>query len=162
MCSRNTVRESSVAGTLFVKLCGGWRTHTRIWQVCLSDQQVSPFTWETSGPLPFVLRPLDLSPSLEWPVDLCLLYKFTDLLLSFQVPCGSMNILFASRIFLFVVDYLKLQTFVFFPVFCWSYLRMVVSVTLSIENKLYSFSCETTFLVLSWDRIESAKFIVAS
>ena len=43
---------SFVAGTLFVKLRDGQRTHMGSWQVCLSDQRVSPFAWETSGSLP--------------------------------------------------------------------------------------------------------------
>ena len=56
---RNTVRESShislfCGRNLFVKLCDGRRTHTRSWQVCLSDQRVCPFAWETNRPLPFI------------------------------------------------------------------------------------------------------------
>ena len=50
----NSTYLSSVAGSLFVKWYDGRKTHTRSWDVCLSDQQVSPFTWETNGPLPSV------------------------------------------------------------------------------------------------------------
>ena len=82
---RNTVWESShiyffCGGNPFVCIRATAGEHT--WHVCLSDLQVSPFTWETSGPLPFAWetkRPLpsperraDLSPSLEKPVDLYL------------------------------------------------------------------------------------------
>ena len=52
-----------------------------------------------AGLSPLLERQVDLSPSLEWPADLYLQSKFTDLLLSFQVSCGNMNILFASCIF---------------------------------------------------------------
>ena len=130
MWSRNTVRErvrtylSSVAGTLFGEQCDG-RTH--------------------NGELTCLLKwPADLSPSLERPVDLCLQSQITDLILSFQVLCGNMNILFASRIFCL---YLVIGTYIlpFFPVICWSYLQTEISVTLSIGNKLYSSSSSFIF-----------------
>ena len=116
----------------------------------------------TIGSLPPLERPANLFPLFERPLDLCLQSKITELILSFQVPCGSINILFASRIFLFME-----LTFVrfFFPVICWSYLWTKISVTLSIGNKLYFPPCSfifVTLLMLSWDRIESPKFIVAS
>ena len=55
----------------------------------------------------------------------------------------------------------------FFPVICWSYLWTEISAILSIHNKLYSspysfifsYLCPT-LLLLSCDRIESAKLIV--
>ena len=93
------------------------------WPACLSlrlrDQRTSPLRFEL-------------------PVNLCLQSKITNLILSFQVPCGSMNILFASRIFLFMAGYRNLHASGFFPLICWSYLRKEISVTLSIGNKLYS------------------------
>ena len=82
--------------------------------------------------------PADLSPSLDGPADLYLQSKITDLIFSFQIPSGTMNILFASR-FISVYGWLSEQTyFRFFPVIGWSYLRTEISVTLSIGNKLYS------------------------
>ena len=72
------------------------------------------FEWPV-GLSPSLERPADPFPSFELPLDLCLQSKFIDLILSFQVPWGSMNILFASRIFLFVAGYQNLHTFVFFP-----------------------------------------------
>ena len=131
VCSRNTVRKISYISFF----CGG-----------------DPF-WEV----------------VHWPENthemqtgLCLLSKLTDLILSFQVPCGNMNILFTPHIFLFMTCYRNLHTLVFFFwVICWSYQQMEISVTLSLGNKLYSLSCETTLLMLSCERTESAKFIIA-
>ena len=96
---------SSVAGTfLWSSATAG--EHTRSWLVCLSDQWVSPFAWETSGPL---------SSSFEWPLDFCLQSKITGLILSFQVPCWSMNILFAPHIFcLWLVIGTYILPFLFF------------------------------------------------
>ena len=56
---------SSVVVTFFVKLSVGRRTHTRSWQVCLSDQQVSLLAWESSGPLPFVCAITGSLPSVQ-------------------------------------------------------------------------------------------------
>ena len=64
---------------------------------------------------------------LEWPVGL-----------SFQVPCGYMNILFAH---VFFCLWLVIGTYIllfFFLAISWSYLQTKISVTLSIGNKLYS------------------------
>ena len=75
MCSRNTVRESS-----------------HISFFCGED----PFC-EVVG------RPEnihgELTGLLEWPAGLCLQSKITDLILSFLVPCGYRNILFAHVFF---------------------------------------------------------------
>ena len=99
---------SSVAGTLIVKLCNGWRTHMRSRQVCLSDQRVSAFS-----PKLQTLYSLS-SPKRKYEYPLCLAY------------------------FLFMACNRNLHTFVFFPVICWSSLRTEISVTLSIGDKLYS------------------------
>ena len=113
MCSRNTVGESS---------------------------HISFFC----GRAPFcevVRRPENIHEEmtglLEWPAGLRLQSKITDLILSFQVPCGYTNILFAH---VFFCSWLVIGTFILpiFPVICWSYLRTEISVTLSIGNKLYS------------------------
>ena len=107
---------------------------------------------------------LKLKGPLEQAAGLFLQSKFTDLILSFQVPWGIMNILFALRIFLFVGGYQNLLLF-FFLVICWSYQWMEISVTLSIGDKLYSlpsYFIFSTLLMLSCDRIESPKLIVAS
>ena len=134
MCNRNTVWESSHISFF----CGG-DPH------CDVVQQPGNTHGELTGLLKW---PADLFPSLERPADLYLHSKFTDLILSFQVPCSSMNILFASRIFLFVASYRNLHTSVFFPVICWSYLRTEISVTLSIGNKLYSSASTFVFSFL--------------
>ena len=115
-------------GCPFLWSCATAEEHTReSWQVCLSDQQVSPFAWETSGSLSFT-----------WTTRGSLLQsQITDLILSFQVLCGNMNILFASRIFcLWLV--IGTYTLPFFLVICWSYLRTAICVTLFMCNKLYS------------------------
>ena len=92
-------------------------------------------------------------PSLERPAGLCLQSKITDLILSFQVPWGSMNILFA---YVYFCLWLVIRTYIlpfFFSVICWSYLRTEISVILSLDNKLnsrhhliYSLSCENDFV----------------
>ena len=66
-----------------------------------------------AGLSPSLEQPADLSPFLERPLDLCLQSKITDLILSFQNPTRSMNILFASRIFLFIAGYRNLYTSIF-------------------------------------------------
>ena len=148
MCGRNTVRESSHISFF----CGG----DPFWEVVRRPENTHE---ELTGLLEW---PADLYPSFEWPLDLCLQSKITDIIF-FQVPCGSMNILFASRIFLFIAGYRNLHTSgVFFSVICWSYLWTGISVTQSIGHKSCSLSCETTLLMLFCDRIESAKFLVTS
>ena len=67
------------------------------------------FAWVTRRSFPSLERIADLSPSLEQKADLspsferqvglCHQSKITHLILSFKVPCGSMNIFFGSRIF---------------------------------------------------------------
>ena len=151
MRSRNTVRESSH----IYFFCGRGpllssetaKEHTQ--HVCLGDSLVSLFTWETSRSLPFTWATSRSLPSVQ---------NYRPYIV-FQVPWTR---LFTSRIFLFMAGYQNLHTSAFFPVICWSYLRTEISVTLSIDNKLYSLSFETTLLILSCDHIESAKFIVAS
>ena len=83
VCSRNTVRESSHISFF----CGG-------------------------DPFCEVVPRLENTQEgriglLEWPVGLCLQSKMTDFVLSFQVSCRNMNILFASCIFLFIAGYWK-------------------------------------------------------
>ena len=85
-----------------------------------------------------------------------------------------MNIIFTSNIFCL---WLVIGTYILFPVICWSYLWMEISVTLSIGNKLYSspFSFIFSFLwnhfvdclywesfLLMFNHIESTKFIQLS
>ena len=87
--------------------------HTRdSWQTCLSNPVGPSFEWL-----------VNLSPSFERPPDLWLLFKITDLILSFK-----------SHVF-FVYSWLSEHTFFRF---CWSYLRTEISVTLPIGKKLYS------------------------
>ena len=119
---------SSVVGTLFCEVVR--RLEKTQWGADRS-------AWVASGSPTSLERPADLSSSLERPVDLCLQSKITDLILSFQVSCWSMNILFTSRIFYL---WLIIGTYIlpFFPVICWFYLWTEISVTLSIGNKLYS------------------------
>ena len=157
MCSWSTVWESSYIplfcgrDTFHEVVRRPENTHEELtglveWPARLSlhlrDQRISLFRIATSRSLPQS--------------------KFTDLILSFLVPCGSMNILFTH---VFFCSWLVIGTYIlpgFFPVICWSYLRTEISVTQSIGNKSYSLSCETTLLMLSCDRIEPAKFIVES
>ena len=115
------------------------------------------FAWRTSGS----------PPSFEWPANLSFSPKLqTSYCLS--SPTRKYEHASSPTYFLFMAGYWNLHTSgVFFPVICWSYLRTEISVTLSTGNKLhsrhppflFSLSCETTLLMLSCDRIESAKFI---
>ena len=151
MLSRNTVRESS---HIFFfcdvdPLCeverNGRRTHTG---------EPTGF-WMTSGS----------PPSLEWPADLPSVQNYRPYIV-FQVPRGNMNTPLRQHIFcLWLI--IGTYTLPFFLVICWSYLRTEIFVILWTSNKLhsrhpslfFSLSCETTLLMLSCDRIESAKFI---
>ena len=71
------------------------------------------FAYMTRESLPSLERLADLPPSLERLLHLCLESKITDLILSFQVPCGSMNTLFTSCIFCLWLVYRNLHTSVF-------------------------------------------------
>ena len=88
MWSGNKVRESShisffcVRDPFFEVVRRPENTHGR------ADRSA----WVTSGSLPSLERPADLSPSIARPADLCLQSKIADLILSFQVPCGIMNL----------------------------------------------------------------------
>ena len=112
------------------------REHTG--HVCLSDPQVSPFAWETSGSLPFTWGTSGPLP-FTWVTSGSLpSVKNYRPYISFQVPSRNMNILFAH---VFFCLWLVIGTYIllgFFPVICWSYLWTEISVTLSINNKLYS------------------------
>ena len=132
VCNRNTVRES-----LHIPFfCGGD-------PFCEVVRRPKNTYGELTGLLEW---PAGLPLSLDRPADLCLQSNITDPLLSFQIPCGSMNILFASRIgWLSELSYFRF----FSPVICWSYLRMEISVTLSMGNKLYS-SPSSSILFFLW------------
>ena len=106
MWCRNTPSESSHISFF----CGSRRTHTGEltglleWLADLSPSlerpaDISPLLEWQADLSPLLERQADLSPSLEQPVFLCLQSKITDLILSFQVPCRNMNVLFASRIY---------------------------------------------------------------
>ena len=75
VCSRNTVSESSHISFF----CGGNPFCKVVWQ-----------PENTHG---------KLTGLLEWQSGLCLQSKIADFTLSFQVPCGNMNILFAHLFF---------------------------------------------------------------
>ena len=111
VCSSNTVRHSSHISFF----CGGD-------PYCTVVQRPENTHEELKG-------------LFERPASLYLQSKITDLILSFQVPCGSINIHIASRVFLFVAGYLNLHTSVFFRLFV--DLICEISVILSIGNKSY-------------------------
>ena len=154
MCSRNKVRESSHISFF----CGED-------PFCEVMQRPQNTHGELTGGLEW---PAGLSPSLERPVDLCLLTKITDLILSLK----SHAEIWTSSPHVFCCLWLVIGTYTllgFFPVIHWSYLRTEISVILSIGKKYilaiilyFSLSCETTLLMLSCDCIESAKFIFSS
>ena len=131
MCSRNTVSES-LHTSFFCDRDPFCKVVRR------PENTHGMFAWVTRWSLPSLKGLENLSPSLERPADFCLQSKIRELIFSFQVPCGSMKILHASRIFLFMAGYRNLHTSGFFPVICWSYLQTEISVTLSLVNKLFS------------------------
>ena len=153
MCSRDTIRESSYiyfffGGDLYCEVVQRpENTHEELtglleWLVGLSlrlrDQRTFPLRLSDHHISSF-------SPNLQ---TLYCLFKSHAEVWTFYLP----HVFFCS--------WLVIGTYIFhfcFPVICWSYLRTEISVTLS-----YSLSCETTLLMLSCDRIESAKSIFAS
>ena len=138
MCSRDTVRASSHISFFCGRdpFCEVVRrpenTHEEL-TVLLEWPAGLSFRGETSGPLPFVWATTG-----SLPAGLCFRSQITDLILSFQVTCGNINILFAAHIFCL---WLVIGTYIlpfFFGVIRWSYLRTEISVTLSIGIELYS------------------------
>ena len=138
------------------------------WYVCTSDQRVSPFVWETSGPLPFAW-------ATSWPLP----FAWASIgslpgISTFSPKLQTLYYLFKSHAevwtsssrHVFFCLWLFIGTYIlpFFPVICWSYQRTEISVALSISNKLYSspFSIFSALLMLSCDRLETAKFIIGS
>ena len=100
---------------------------------------------------PSLEGPADLSPLPERPADLRIQSKITDLILSFK----SHERVSSPTYFLFMGGYRNLHTSGFFPVI---YPRTKISVIIS-SAIIFSLPCETTLLMLSCDRIESAQFI---
>ena len=173
VCNSNTVRESS---HIFFS-CGRdpyceviqrpENTHEELtglieWPAGLSlrlrEQRASPLRLRDQRTSPLRLSDHWISAfSPELQTLYCLFKSHTEVW-TFSLPhvyfCGWLS---------------ELTYFRFFAVICWSYLRTKISVTLSIGNKLYSspspfiFSFQwPTLLMIYYDRIESANFIVAS
>ena len=126
--SKNTVRESLHISIFcgrdpfceVVRRAGEHTWESR--QVCLSDQQTSPFAWVASGSL--------FSVQNYWP---CIV--FSSLMRKYE-PASS------PTYFLFMAGYQNLLTWFFFFFFllviCWSYQQTEISVILSTGNKLQS------------------------
>ena len=149
LCSKKTVRKSSHISFF----CCGNTFYEVVWRPENTHGELTGQLEWSAG----------FSPTLEWPVDFCCQSKITDLILSFQIPCRNLNILFAH---VFFCLWLVIGTYilpVFFPVICWYYLLIERSVILFAGNKLhFCLSCETTLLMLSCNHTESAQFIVTS
>ena len=133
--SRNTVRENSHVSFF-------WGGDPFCWVVRRPEKTyggADRFAWMTSGSL----------PSVQNYRHYCLFKSHAEKWTSYSPHVFS------------VYGWLSEFTyFHFFPVICWSYLRTEISFIRSTGNKLhFSLSCETTLLVLSCDRIESAKLI---
>ena len=141
MWSRNTVRESSHISFF----CG---RHT----LRVLERRPQNTHWEADR----FLEITSGSPSQS---------KIKDLILSFNSHVVIWTHLFAHVIY--VYGWLSELTYSrFSPVICWSYLRTEISVILYTFNKWYSSASSFIFLIpvkpllmLSCDRIESAKFI---
>ena len=143
--TRNTVIESSHISFF----CGGdpflWSSATAGEHTRGADRS----TWATSGSLPSLERPADLSPSFDRPLDLYLQSKITDLIFSLK---SQTEIWTSSSPHVFLCLWLVIRTYIlpFFLLICWSYLRTEISVTLSIGNKLYS-RHHILFFSFIWD-----------
>ena len=156
MCSKNTVRESAhiysfSGGDTFSEVVGrpenthGEQTGYLEWPAGIShslrDQRISTARLNDER--------IPSSPKLQT------LYCLSSPMRKYKHPL---------RLTLFSIYGLfwNLYTSIF-PVICWSYQRTEIYVILSTCNKLpFSFSWETSLLMLSCDRIESTKFIVPS
>ena len=157
VCSRNTVRENSHISFF----CGGDPFCEEVRRLENTHEELTSLVEWPAG-LSFRLRDQQTSP-------LCLSNLWIS---AFSPKLQTLYCLFKSHAEVWISSsphvffclWLVIRTYIlpFFSVIWWSYLRTEISVTLSIGNKLYSFSCETTLLMLSCDRIESVKFIVAS
>ena len=133
MCSRNTVREIShisffCRGDPYCELARRpENTHEEMtglleWPagLCLPPER-------SVGLSPWLERPGDLSFSPQLQTLYCLFKSHADIWIS------------SSPTYFSVYCWLsELTYFRFFPVICWSYLWMEISVTLSIGNKSYS------------------------
>ena len=119
---------SSVAGTLFwSSVTAGERTGGS-WQVCLSDQRVSHFAWETRGSLLLAWETSRYLPSVQ---NYRPYIVFSSPMRKYEHPLRPTY--FSVYGWLSELTYFR----VFFSLICWSYLRTEISVTLSIGNKLY-------------------------
>ena len=155
VCSNNTVRDRSHISFF----CGG-DPYCEVVQ--RPENTHDMFDWVTRRSLPSLERLADLSPSLEQPADhstfsptlqtlYCLFKSHAEVWTS-----SSPHVFFCLR--------LVIGTYIL-PFFPCNFFYLICErkyLSLSIGNKSYSLSCETTLLVLSCDRIESAKFIVTS
>ena len=162
MCSKNTVRESSHISFF----CG---RDPICWVVRRPVNTHGELTGQLEWPVGLSLRlrdqrifPLRLSDQRISLVDLCLQSKITDIISSLKSH-AELRTSSSPHVFSVYGWLSELTYFRFFSVICCSYLRTEISVILSTGNKLtFPFSCETILLMLSCDRIESAKFIVPS
>ena len=128
----------------------------KTWQASLSDQRVSRFARETSRPFPFAWATSGSLPSVP---------NYRPYLL-FLSSCGYRNILFAK---VFFCLWLVIGTYIllflscnFFDLMCeLKYLSFFPSPMNPILAIIFyiSLSYETILLMLSCDRIESAKLI---
>ena len=132
VCSRNTVRESLHISFFCGRdpFCEVVRRpeNTRGADRSAWVTSVSPLAWETSGPLPFAWATSGSLPSVQ---NYRPYIVFSSPTLKYEHPLRFMY-------FLFMAGYRELTNFRFFLVICWSYLRMKITVTLFISNKLYS------------------------
>ena len=145
--SRNTVRESSHISFF----CGGDPFREVVRRPENTHGRADRFAWVTSRP----------PPSLEWSSGLCFQSKIQTL----YCLSSPRNTPLRLCIFLFMAGYRNLHTSVFFRSFVdliceRKYLPLYPQALNYILAIIvyFSLSCETT-LLLSGDRIESAKFI---
>ena len=127
--SRNTVRES-----LHISFfCGRDPFWEVAWWLENTHGGADRSAWVISRSLPSLEREVDLS--------LCLgdqqISAFSPKLQTLYCLSSPMNMPLRPCIFLFMAGYQNLHTSIFFPVICWSYLQMEISVILSTGNKLH-------------------------
>ena len=131
MCSRNTVSKGSHVSFF----CGG---DPFCEEVRRPENTCDLFAWVTHWSLLSLEGLADLSPSLERPADLYYSQKLQTLYCLFKSHMDKW--ISSLPTYFSIYGWLSELTYFcfFFLIICWSYLRMEISVTLSIDNKLYS------------------------
>ena len=149
--SRNTVRDSS---HLLSSVAIGENIH----------RGADRFAWVTCGSPSSLERPAEHSALREWPADLCIQSKITDLILSlkFHKEKGKLSLPYVFSVYCWLLELTYLTLLFFFGnLFDLICEQKYLSFYTQAINYTFYLSCETTLLMLSCDRIKTSKFIPA-